>query len=68
MATTGALPAWSNHFAANNTLVPLTGEGVIGGVTPAFWQEGDATQWNSGSDAKTSSTTYSMIGGGVTDA
>lgn len=69
ISTTASLATWSDHFEGDNTVVPLSGQGTINSVTPEFWQEGDATQWNSGSDAKgTSPTSYSMIGGGVTDA
>ena len=60
---TGALDPvtnWSNFFDGSNQWQNLTGDGTVGGVTPFFWQNGDATAWNSGSDNNGNS--YTMNG------
>lgn len=48
---------YTAFFNADDTLRALTGTGVVSGVTPDFWQEGDAATWNGGSDQNSTSYT-----------
>ena len=48
---------YSAFFNGDDTCVAWTGTGTVNSVTPDFWQEGDATQWNSGSDQNSTSYT-----------
>ena len=45
-----AIDDYAAFFNADDTLRALTGTGDVSGVTPDFWQEGDAATWNSGTD------------------
>lgn len=51
---------WSNFFDGSNQWQSLPANGVISGVTPGFWQNGDAANWNSGTDNNGNS--YTMNG------
>lgn len=56
---------WSSFFNGANEWQSLPANGAISGVTPDFWQNGDATAWNSGADQNGNSYTMS---GAVVDA
>lgn len=51
---------YSNFFDGSDQFQALPTNGVVNGVTPTFWQNGNAAAWNSGSDNNSNS--YTMNG------
>lgn len=51
---------YSDFFDGSHQWQALSNAGTVQGVTPEFWQNGDATAWNSGSDNNSNS--YTMNG------
>lgn len=51
---------YSDFFDGSHQWQALSSAGTVQGITPEFWQNGDVTAWNSGSDNNSNS--YTMNG------